>query len=170
MPERRARRRPGQNRERLLEAGLIEFGLFGYHGAVTAAIAQRADVPQPHVYANFTGKQELFLACLAVASERLHAVYRDLFPAGPELEAPSGGSSGVTGPPSSSPEQVKQADASDSEDFTFATLLLFQAVAVARDPELGAAVRPAIEYLRSLLGEDAFRRVIAAAAASLSEF
>ena len=65
--DRRARRRPGENRERLLEAGLIEFGLFGYHGAATAAIARRADVPQPHIYANFSTKQELFIACVEVA-------------------------------------------------------------------------------------------------------
>lgn len=64
MNERRSRRKPGENRARLLEAGLIEFGLFGYHGASTSAIAQRADVPQPHVYVNFGSKQELFVACL----------------------------------------------------------------------------------------------------------
>lgn len=50
-----------------MEAGLIEFGLFGYHGASTAAIAARADVPQPHVYASFETKRELFLTCLDAA-------------------------------------------------------------------------------------------------------
>lgn len=65
---RRPRRKPGENRELLLEAGLIEFGLFGYHGASTAAIARRADVPQPHVYTSFRTKQELFFACLERAS------------------------------------------------------------------------------------------------------
>lgn len=64
MTERRARRRPGENRERLIEAGLTEFGLSGYHGTTTGRIAARAGVPQPHVYANFRTKQELFLACL----------------------------------------------------------------------------------------------------------
>lgn len=64
MVERRARRRPGENRKRLLEAGLVEFGLFGYHGASTSGIAARAGVPQPHVYASFKTKQELFLDCL----------------------------------------------------------------------------------------------------------
>lgn len=63
MSVRRARRRPGENRARLLEAGLVEFGLFGYHGTSTAAIAARAEVPQPHVYTSFRTKQELFLAC-----------------------------------------------------------------------------------------------------------
>lgn len=65
---RRPRRKPGENRELLLEAGLIEFGLLGYHGASTAAIAARAEVPQPHVYASFRTKQELFTACFERAS------------------------------------------------------------------------------------------------------
>jgi AcrR family transcriptional regulator len=67
VTERRARRRPGENRKRLLEAGLIEFGLFGFHGASTAGIAARAGVPQPHVYASFATKQELVLACVELS-------------------------------------------------------------------------------------------------------
>lgn len=59
----RPRRRPGENRERLLEAGIREFGTLGYHGTSTAAIAAAASVPQPHVYANFETKQDLFFAC-----------------------------------------------------------------------------------------------------------
>lgn len=73
MTERRARRKPGENRERLLQAGLHEFGLYGYQGASTARIAARADVPQPHVYANFSGKAELFIACLDRAFEFLES-------------------------------------------------------------------------------------------------
>lgn len=60
---RRPRRRPGENRERLIAAGIVEFGARGYHGASTAAIAALAEVPQPHVYASFRTKGELFLAC-----------------------------------------------------------------------------------------------------------
>lgn len=60
---RRPRRRPGENRERLLNAGITVFGAHGYHAAQTAAIAALAGVPQPHVYANFKTKQDLFLAC-----------------------------------------------------------------------------------------------------------
>lgn len=70
---RRPRRKPGENRELLLEAGLIEFGLLGFHGASTAAIAARADVPQPNVYANFSTKQELFLACVERAASEVQA-------------------------------------------------------------------------------------------------
>ncbi|EYT53740.1 hypothetical protein H490_0110100 [Leucobacter sp. UCD-THU] len=51
----------------------MEFGLFGYHGASTSSIAARADVPQPHVYANFETKQQLFLACFERLGEQLTA-------------------------------------------------------------------------------------------------
>lgn len=60
------------NRELLIEAGLSEFGLLGYHGASTASIARRADVAQPHFYAHFEAKQELFLACLERAARLIH--------------------------------------------------------------------------------------------------
>ena len=66
----RPRRRPGENRERLIEAGLIEFGLFGYHGASTAGIAARAEVPQPHLYASFPSKRDLFLATVRRLAQR----------------------------------------------------------------------------------------------------
>ena len=70
---RRVRRRQGENRERLLRAGIIVFGNHGYHGAQTAGIAALADVPQPHVYANFSTKQELFLACAERVCEALES-------------------------------------------------------------------------------------------------
>lgn len=68
---RRARRRPGENRERLLEAGITVFGSHGYQGGSTAAIAALAGVPQPHVYASFHTKQELFLACVQRVNDDL---------------------------------------------------------------------------------------------------
>lgn len=87
MTERRPRRKPGENRQRLREAGLIEFGLFGFHGASTAGIAARADVPQPHVYASFTTKQALFLECCTLASQMLTE---------PVLVHPAAGNVGVS--------------------------------------------------------------------------
>lgn len=62
--KRRPRRRPGENRAALLEAATIEFGKHGFHGASTAAIAARAEVPQPHVYVHFDTKDDLFFAAL----------------------------------------------------------------------------------------------------------
>lgn len=77
MTERRARRKPGENRALLVQAGLSEFGLYGYHGTSTARVASRAGVPQPHVYANFDGKSELFLVCLSQALEILSSLSVD---------------------------------------------------------------------------------------------
>lgn len=60
----RLRRRPGENRDRLIDAGITLFASAGYHGASTSAIAALADVPQPHVYASFQTKHDLFLTCV----------------------------------------------------------------------------------------------------------
>jgi AcrR family transcriptional regulator len=73
-PSRRPRRRPGENRERLILSGLHCFGIYGFHAASTAEIARLAGVPQPHVYANFTTKQTLFLACVERACRLLTEV------------------------------------------------------------------------------------------------
>ena len=70
----KGRRRPGENRRRLVEAGLVEFGLYGYHGTSTGRIAARADVPQPHLYANFSSKRAWLLACAEDSIERLCAL------------------------------------------------------------------------------------------------
>ena len=138
--ERRSRRRPGENRARLMEAGLIEFGLFGYHGTSTARIAQRAEVPQPHVYANFRTKQELFVACLVSASRTLLAQQEH---AAPEpLDAGHG---------------ARKA----------AERLLYQAVAIARDTDLGEPISTALTPLRSRLGETAFTAMLSRAGAGL---
>ena len=61
--QRRQRRRQGENRERLITAGIAEFGSLGFFGASTSSIAKRAEVSQPHVYSNFNTKLDLFLAC-----------------------------------------------------------------------------------------------------------
>lgn len=70
---RRPRRKPGENRASLIQAGTIEFGLYGYAAAQTSAIAVRAGVSQPNVYANFSSKDELFLACLDSVVEAVRA-------------------------------------------------------------------------------------------------
>ena len=68
---RRARRRTGENRERLILAGILCFGRTGFSGTSTGEIAATADVPQPHVYANFSTKHALFLECLSLVIDIL---------------------------------------------------------------------------------------------------
>ncbi|WP_125100719.1 TetR/AcrR family transcriptional regulator [Leucobacter chromiireducens] len=120
MTERRVRRRPGENRERLQEAGLIEFGLLGFHGTSTGRVAARASVPQPHVYANFRTKQELFLACVERAVDTVLA---------------AGGVSGYL----RDPGDLGGSDASE------AARVIFQAYAAAQDPGLVDALSPLLD-------------------------
>jgi AcrR family transcriptional regulator len=54
-----------ERREQVLEAATHEFAHRGYHAASTAAIAERAGISQPYIYALFPNKKELFLAAHA---------------------------------------------------------------------------------------------------------
>jgi len=58
----RLRQSAEDRREQVLEAAVREFAEQGYHAASTAAIARRAGISQPYIYALFPNKQELFLA------------------------------------------------------------------------------------------------------------
>jgi len=75
--QQRARRKPGENRERLILAGIRQFALYGYHGTSTSAIGAAADVPQPHIYANFSTKHALFVACVERVCHLLQSAASD---------------------------------------------------------------------------------------------
>lgn len=63
-PKEAARRLSAEERrEHVLAAAMREFADHGFHAASTAAIAQRAGISQPYIYALFPNKKELFLAC-----------------------------------------------------------------------------------------------------------
>src|SRR5690349_10225191 len=64
-----------QRRDQVLDAATHEFALHGYHGASTAAIAQRAGISQPYIYALFPNKRELFLAATARMVDTLRATF-----------------------------------------------------------------------------------------------
>ena len=141
------RQTAAQRREHLLDAAVAEFAESGYHAASTTAIARRAGISQPYIYALYRNKQELFLAAYRQVAERtreqLVAAARD---AGPE------------------PEERLQAmgDAylgliTDRAD----VLCQLQAYAAAGDPGLREPVRE--EFLR------VFEAVRAAAAVSREE-
>ncbi|MGH7704280.1 MAG: TetR/AcrR family transcriptional regulator [Candidatus Dormibacteria bacterium] len=49
-------------REEVLSAAIHEFAEHGYQAASTAAIAKRAGISQPYIYALFPNKRDLFLA------------------------------------------------------------------------------------------------------------
>lgn len=107
---RRARRRPGENRERLLTAGVAVFGSHGFHGASTASIAALAGVPQPHVYANFQTKQELFLECARKVSTE---IIQSSFDGSPQAMTTSGHAAFLLQSLAAFQEEVLQPELSD---------------------------------------------------------
>jgi AcrR family transcriptional regulator len=64
-----------QRREQVLQAAIHEFAVYGFHGATTAAIAQRAGISQPYIYALFRDKKNLFLACQDRVREDIRAAF-----------------------------------------------------------------------------------------------
>lgn len=65
-----------ERRRQVLEAGVHEFAEHGYYAAKTAAIARRAGVSQPYVYALFPDKKALFLQCQRRVVAHIREVFR----------------------------------------------------------------------------------------------
>lgn len=51
-----------ERRSQVIKAAISEFAAQGYQAASTAAIARRAGISQPYIYALFPSKQDLFIA------------------------------------------------------------------------------------------------------------
>jgi AcrR family transcriptional regulator len=68
-----ARRTADERREHVLDAAIAEFAAQGYHAASTTAIARRAGISQPYIYALYRNKRELFLAAYKQVAERIRA-------------------------------------------------------------------------------------------------
>lgn len=64
-----------ERREQVLDAATHEFAKRGYHAASTAAIANRAGISQPYIYALFANKRELFLGAHARMIGRLRSAF-----------------------------------------------------------------------------------------------
>lgn len=147
--ERRTRRRPGENRERLITAATIDFAIHGYRGSSTASIGARAGVPQPHVYASFQSKRELYVAAI----ERVRAALGALSPNGADTQPASGDRV-----PSNS-TRLHRESAPLRADLPGAGVcggLLVQALASVADPEVGEASRSLVTLAQQLLGQDQF--------------
>ena len=67
------RQTAAERREHVLDAAIAEFAASGYHAASTTAIARRAGISQPYIYALYRNKQELFLAAHHQVAERIRA-------------------------------------------------------------------------------------------------
>jgi AcrR family transcriptional regulator len=65
------RQTAAERRERVVDAAVAEFAEAGYHAASTTAIARRAAISQPCIYALYRNKKELFLAAHGRVAERI---------------------------------------------------------------------------------------------------
>jgi AcrR family transcriptional regulator len=62
-----------QQRQGVLDAALEVFARHGYHGATIEQVARRSGTPRPTVYELFGGKEDLFLAVVNAAADRVAA-------------------------------------------------------------------------------------------------
>jgi len=66
-----------ERRRELIAAAVAEFAATGFHATSTTAIAKRAGISQPYVYALFPSKHELFLAANVEIHERIRAAFTE---------------------------------------------------------------------------------------------
>jgi AcrR family transcriptional regulator len=66
-----------ERREQLVAAAVTEFAAHGFHASGTTAIAKRAGISQPYVYALFPNKRELFLAANSEVKERIRSAFAE---------------------------------------------------------------------------------------------
>jgi len=66
-----------ERRGQLVDAAVKEFAANGFHATSTTAIAKRAGISQPYVYALFPNKHELFLAANAEVVERIRGAFAE---------------------------------------------------------------------------------------------
>ncbi len=152
MPATTASRQTAEERrEQVLDAATHEFAQRGYHAASTVAIAERAGISQPYIYALFPNKKELFLAAQARMIGRLRAAF---------VNAALG---------LDTPEERLQAMALAYRPLIEAhpdeLLLQMQGHATATDPDIGPAVAASFKSLY-----DDVLRVSGASAEEVSKF
>jgi AcrR family transcriptional regulator len=150
MPGMVARSTSEERREQVIEAAVKEFAAHGFSATSTGAIAKRAGISQPYIYALFPNKHELFLAVHGHVVDRIRRAF---------IEAAGGGAD---------PEERldNMGDAymellADRDEI----LVQMQAHAAAGDPELRDPVRD--EFLT--LTEDV-RRMSGASQEQVVEF
>jgi AcrR family transcriptional regulator len=121
----RLRQTAEDRREQVLAAAVREFAELGYQAASTAAIARRAGISQPYIYALFPNKQALFLAVHDHVIGRIRATFE---------KAAQGATS-----PRDALERMGNAYPDLIGD-RFSLLCQLQSYAAAGDPEIGTHV------------------------------
>lgn len=64
-------------RDDVLDAAIAEFAQHGFHAAGTTAIARRAGISQPYIYALFPSKKALFLATHTRVVQRIREAFAE---------------------------------------------------------------------------------------------
>jgi AcrR family transcriptional regulator len=72
-----ARASSDERREQVIAAAVKEFAASGFHAASTTAIAKRAGISQPYIYALFPNKHELFLAANKHVVDRIRRSFEE---------------------------------------------------------------------------------------------
>src|SRR5215210_9151724 len=83
----RTRRSAEERRRDIVRIAIAHFGLAGYNGTSTEAIAREAGISQPYLFRLFKTKRELFLACFDVVHERIHETFRSAAEGVPKEDA-----------------------------------------------------------------------------------
>lgn len=73
----RTRASSDERREQVIDAAVKEFAAHGFHATSTAAIAKRAGISQPYIYALFPNKHELFLAVHSHVVDRIRRTFTE---------------------------------------------------------------------------------------------
>ena len=76
-----------QTREELLKAARTVFARYGFHGTSLDMVAETAGYTKGAVYANFSGKEDLYLALLDDNIEKGHKDLEDLITSGVSFES-----------------------------------------------------------------------------------
>jgi AcrR family transcriptional regulator len=66
-----------ERREQVIEAAVHEFAEHGFRATSTSAIAKRAGISQPYIYALFPNKHELFLATHAHVVDHIRDAFTE---------------------------------------------------------------------------------------------
>jgi AcrR family transcriptional regulator len=66
-----------ERRDQLIDAAVAEFAANGFHATSTTAIAKRAGISQPYVYALFPNKHELFLAANVRVVDKIRTAFAE---------------------------------------------------------------------------------------------
>jgi AcrR family transcriptional regulator len=66
-----------ERREQVVAAAIVEFAQQGYQAASTAAIARRAGISQPYIYALFPSKQDVFIAVHDEVTGRIRRAFTE---------------------------------------------------------------------------------------------